>query len=59
MRLEERIKVMQEVAKWLDGSVKSEANPQIAAWLEKWDGAVMREHFHHSWFIPEFVRGAA
>ncbi len=59
MRLEERIKVMREVAKWLDGSMKSEANPQIAAWLEKWDGAVMREHFHHSWFIPEFVREAA
>ncbi|MBO4282763.1 MAG: hypothetical protein J5873_06175 [Bacteroidales bacterium] len=59
MRIEERIKTVQGLAKLLKTKDKKDLPSELRPLWEKWEEAVEREHFHHSWFVPEFVRSAA
>lgn len=59
MRIEERVKSLQLLAKLLKTKDKEELPSEIRPLWEKWEEAVEREHCYHSWFIPDFVREAA
>ena len=59
MSLQERINTIKRLAKVLAPKGKYELPEEDSSWRAQWDAAVEREHFHHSWFIPEFVREAA
>lgn len=58
MYLEERIKTLQELAKLFKTSDKKNIPANFSDLMDKWENAVCKEHFYHSWFIPEFVNRA-
>lgn len=55
MYIEERIKTLQELAKLLVINDKKNIPPTFSDLMDKWKNAVGKEHFYHSWFIPEFI----
>ena len=58
MRIEERIKTLHVLSNCLELNEKKMENSALSDCLERWREAIEQEHFHHSWFIPTFVREA-
>ena len=58
MYIDERIKTIQELAKLFKTSDKKNIPADFSPLMDQWENAVCKEHFYHSWFIPEFIHEA-